>query len=157
VSGGIVVEKTFNVTENDVPAPLHITVYRILQEAIHNIVKHAAADRVSVRLDRIDDALQLVIEDNGRGFEPDSVKWVKGQTRGLGLLSMKERASFSGASYHLESTPGQGTRIKVIWPAGICPAGADCCRTAECGSARIPCPAIKAMQFGGPKNTVHCV
>jgi signal transduction histidine kinase len=155
--GGIVVEKTFNVAEHDVPAPLHITLYRILQEAVHNIVKHAAADRVRVRLDRIDDALQLVIEDNGRGFDPNSVKWVKGQTRGLGLLSMKERTSFSGGTYHLDSALGKGTCIKVTWPAGICPAALDCCRASESSAAQAPCQAMKATQFGGPKNTVHRV
>jgi signal transduction histidine kinase len=128
VAGGIVVEKIFNVAEHDVPVPLHITLYRILQEAIHNIVKHAAADRVRVRLERINDALHLVIEDNGRGFDPGSVKWVEGQTRGLGLLSMKERASLSGGTFYLNSTPGKGTFIEVSWPAGKCPASVDCCR-----------------------------
>jgi signal transduction histidine kinase len=157
VCGGIVVEKTFNVAERDVPAPLHITLYRILQEAVHNIVKHASADRVRVRLERIKDALQLVIEDNGRGFDPDSAKWIKGQTRGLGLLSMKERASFSGGTYLLDSAPGKGTCIKVTWPAGICPAAVDCCRASDCSAAQAPCRAMKATQFDGPKNTVHCV
>jgi signal transduction histidine kinase len=157
VCGGIVVEKTLNVAEKDVPAPLHITLYRILQEAFHNIVKHAGADRVRVRLDRIDDALQLSIEDNGRGFDPDSVKWVNGQTRGLGLLSMKERASFSGGTYLLDSAPGKGTCIKVTWPAGICPAAVDCCRMSDCSGAQVPCRPMKTTQFGDPKNTVHRV
>lgn len=118
VCGGIVVEKTFNVSGQDVPVPLHITLYRILQEATHNIVKHAAADRVRVRLEFLDDALVLQIEDNGRGFDPDSVKLVEGQTRGLGLLSMKERAALSGGTYQLRSAPGQGTCITVSWPCG---------------------------------------
>jgi signal transduction histidine kinase len=157
VCGGIVVEKTLNVAEKDVPAPLHITLYRILQEAFHNIVKHAGADRVRVRLDRIDDALQLSIEDNGRGFDPDSVQWVKGQTRGLGLLSMKERASFSGGAYLLDSAPGKGTCIRVTWPAGICPAAVDCCRASEHSPALAPCRPMKATQFDGPENTVHRV
>lgn len=121
VCGGIVVEKTFNVSGRDVPVPLHITVYRILQEATHNIVKHAAADRVRVRLDCLDDALLLRIEDNGRGFDPDGIKLVEGQTRGLGLLSMKERAELSGGTYQLRSAPGQGTCITVSWPCGKFP------------------------------------
>jgi signal transduction histidine kinase len=126
VSGGIVVEKILNIAEHDVPVPLHITLYRILQEAVHNIVKHAAADRVRVRLERINEALHLVIEDNGRGFDPDSIP--EGHTRGLGLLSMRERASFSGGTYYLNSAPGKGTFIEVSWPAGKCPASIDCCR-----------------------------
>ncbi|MEO8654815.1 MAG: sensor histidine kinase [Ramlibacter sp.] len=139
VCGGIAVERIFNVAERDVPVPLHITIYRILQEAFHNIVKHSAADRARVRLDRIDDALQLVIEDNGRGFEPDSVRCAEGQSRGLGLLSMKERASLSGGTYCLSSTPGRGTCITVSWTAGRCPANLDCCRAFEAGAIQPPC------------------
>lgn len=114
--GDIVVAKAFNVAEHEVPVPLHVTLYRILQEATHNIIKHAAADRVRVRLDRIDDVLHLLIEDNGCGFAPDSITCVEGQTRGQGLFSMKKRALFSGGTYLLESAPGQGTRIWVSWP-----------------------------------------
>ena len=100
------------------PAPLQITLYRILQEAFNNIVKHARADRVRVSLDRIGEVLHLLIEDNGCGFDPDSVRYVEGEARGLGLLSMKERASFSGGTYRIASALGQGTRIEVSWPCG---------------------------------------
>lgn len=119
--GDIAVEKAFNLAEHEVPVTLKITLYRILQEALNNIVKHAGADRMRVSLERIDDVLHLLIEDNGCGFDPASIKYVEGQGRGLGLLSMKERASFSGGTYHLESIPGQGTRIKVSWPCGQIP------------------------------------
>lgn len=143
--GGIMVERTFNVAEHDVPAALHITLYRILQEAVHNIVKHAAADRVRVRLDRSDDSLHLMIEDNGHGFDPASVQWVEGQTRGLGLLSMKERTSFSGGTFQLDSAPGKGTCIKVSWPAGSCPASVDCCRGAGSNATQVPCRAMRTL------------
>jgi len=119
--GGIAVEKAFNVAEHEVPVPLKITLYRILQEATNNIVKHAGADRVRVRLERVDEVLHLLIEDNGCGFDPDSIECVEGEGRGLGLLSMKERASFSGGAYRLASTPGQGTRIEVSWSCGQFP------------------------------------
>ena len=155
--GGIVVERAFNVAECDVPVPLHITLYRILQEALHNIVKHSAADRVLVNLERLDDALHLVIEDNGRGFDPDTVKCVEGQTRGLGLISMKERASFSGGTYSLSSVPGKGTRIEVSWPSGGCPASVDCCRAFESNGKQSACQAKSATRDDGPKNTVNSV
>ncbi|MCD6706878.1 MAG: histidine kinase [Thiobacillus sp.] len=116
--GHVAVEKALNVAEHEVPAPLQITLYRILQEAFNNIVKHARADRVRVSLDRIGEVLHLLIEDNGCGFDPDSVRYVEGEARGLGLLSMKERASFSGGAYRIASAPGQGTRIEVSWPCG---------------------------------------
>jgi len=119
--GHIAVEKSFNVAEHEVPVPLQITLYRILQEATNNIVKHAGADRVRVSLDRIDEMLHLVVEDNGRGFDPDSIRYVQGDGRGLGLFSMKERASLSGGRYRIASAPGQGTRIEVSWPCGHLP------------------------------------
>mgnify|MGYP001109112358 FL=1 len=116
--GHIAVEKTFSIAEHEVPVPLQITLYRILQEAINNIVKHAGADRVRVSLRRADGMLHLLIEDNGCGFDPDSIRCEDDQRRGLGLYSMKERATFSGGIYRLASTPGQGTRIEVSWPCG---------------------------------------
>ncbi len=114
--GHIAVDKAFNVAEHEVPTELKITLYRIFQEAINNIVKHAGADRVRVRLERVDDVLHLLIEDNGCGFDPHGITWVEGQCRGLGLFSMKERASFSGGTYRIASAVGQGTRIEVSWP-----------------------------------------
>jgi signal transduction histidine kinase len=106
--------------------PAEDTLYRILQEATNNIVKHAGADRVRVRLDRVDNVLNLLIEDNGSGFDPGSIQYVEGQGRGLGLLSMKERASFSGGTYHLTSAPGQGTTevsaVRAIFGYSLPPA-----------------------------------
>lgn len=116
--GHIAVEKTFSIAEHQVPVPLQITLYRILQEATNNIVKHAGADKVRVSLHCADEVLHLLIEDNGCGFEPDSVRCEEGQQRGLGLLSMRERATFSGGIYRLTSSPGHGTRIEVSWPCG---------------------------------------
>lgn len=124
----IVLERQLNVAEHDVPVGLRITVYRILQEAFHNIVKHSDADRVRVRLDRNGDTLHLTIEDNGRGFDPDTARWVEGGARGLGLLSMRERASLSGGIYRLNSAPGQGTAIDVSWSAS----------QADMAAARMP-------------------
>jgi PAS domain S-box-containing protein len=116
--GHIAVEKAFNVAEHEVPAPLHITLYRIVQEATNNIVKHAGADRVRVSLDRDDDGLHLLIEDNGCGFDLGVAHADEGQCRGLGLLSMRERASFSGGTCRIDSAPGRGTRIEVSWSCG---------------------------------------
>jgi len=116
VCSHIAVEKVLTVSEQEVPSPLKITLYRIIQEATSNIVKHAAADRVRVSLYRADDALHLEIQDNGRGFDPASVTYRQGECRGLGLISMKERVSLSGGSYRLESSPGFGTHIQASWP-----------------------------------------
>jgi len=114
--GHIAVEKAFNVAEHEVPAPLRITLYRILQEATSNIIKHAGANRVRIRLDLIDEVLHLLIEDNGCGFDPDNIPYVEGESRGIGLVSMKERAALFGGTCRIVSAPGQGTRIEVSWP-----------------------------------------
>lgn len=109
-------EKDFSIREDEVPVPIRIMIFRILQEAMSNVVKHADADLVRVSLRKGDDALHLSVEDNGQGFDPLEVAIRKGSDRGLGLLSMKERASLSGGSFILESAPDQGTRIRVSWP-----------------------------------------
>lgn len=124
VSKQLVVEKILAVAEHEVPDPLKITLYRIIQEASSNIIKHAAADRMRVVLKRDQNALHLTIDDNGRGFNPDAL-CAKCQTctteacRGLGLVSMKERVSLSGGHYRLESSPGAGTHIHAWWPHAV--------------------------------------
>ena len=79
-------------------------------------LKHAAASQAKIALTREPACVRLVIEDNGRGFDPASVVSRDGETRGLGLISMKERVALSGGSYRLESSPGSGTRIHASWP-----------------------------------------
>ncbi|HTY99744.1 MAG TPA: ATP-binding protein [Rhodocyclaceae bacterium] len=109
------VEKAFTVAEASIPPPLKTTIFRILQEATANIVKHADASQVRVGLTSADGALELTIEDNGIGFDPASLA-SNGGRHGLGLRSMQERTRLSGGSYALESTAGQGTRIRARWP-----------------------------------------
>jgi signal transduction histidine kinase len=116
VCQGITVEKDFNLLESHIPGKLKITIFRIIQEATSNIVKYANADLVRVRLGRTDDALHFSIEDNGDGFDPGEVAIRNGSDRGLGLLSMKERASLSGGDYRMDSVCGEGTRICISWP-----------------------------------------
>lgn len=108
------VDKDLRVVEADVPAPLRLSIYRIVQEAVNNVVKHAGAKRISVRLGKIADALQLSIEDDGAGFDPAEAA-TRGFAKGLGLQNMKERADLSGGTWSIESAPGRGTRIRVSW------------------------------------------
>ncbi|MFZ5530320.1 MAG: ATP-binding protein [Pseudomonadota bacterium] len=112
------IEKHFSINESDVADALKISIYRIVQEAMSNIIKHANADRVQVSLKKIGDVLHLSIEDNGRGFdqrEASKVTIRHGSDGGLGLLSMKERATLSGGTFAIESAVGQGTRVGVSW------------------------------------------
>lgn len=109
---GIRVEKDVHLQESDIPGTLKITLFRIIQEATSNIIKHARADLIGISLNKTGDALYLVIEDNGEGFDPASVN------KGLGLLSMKERADVSGGVYTMDSREGVGTRIGISWRLG---------------------------------------
>jgi signal transduction histidine kinase len=109
------VEKDFSLHESSIPVILKITIFRIIQEATNNIVKYANADLIRVNLKHSGDALHFSIEDNGDGFDPDEVAIRKGSDRGLGLLSMKDRARISGGEYTMNSLSGQGTRICICW------------------------------------------
>lgn len=115
---GIKIEKHLLVQESNIPVPLKITIFRILQEAVSNIVKHAQADHIRVSLIKTGDVLHLSVEDNGQGFDPAGQDYYCPLDKGLGLVSMKERAKFSGGTYQIESAIGKGTRIFVSWSCG---------------------------------------
>lgn len=111
----IKVEKYFSIQESSIPAPLKIIIFRIIQEAANNIVKHANASRIRVTLKKVGGTIHLSISDNGDGFDPVETGKSRPFGKGLGLLSMKERAELSGGVYVMESRAGQGTRISVSW------------------------------------------
>ncbi|MFN2502370.1 MAG: PAS domain S-box protein [Pyrinomonadaceae bacterium] len=90
--------------------------YRIVQEGLNNIVKHAQASRVSVLLKCDGDDLKLIIEDNGVGFDPATKGASREVGRGLGLIGMGERAMLVGGDVQVESEPGAGTTIFVRVP-----------------------------------------
>jgi signal transduction histidine kinase len=116
VCRGMEVDRDFSIEEKNVPAQLKIAIFRIIQEATSNIVKHANASRIRVSLKQVGGALHLSIEDDGVGFDAAETVNYCPLDKGLGLLSMKERAELSGGHYELASAVGQGTRIRVLWP-----------------------------------------
>src|SRR5690606_17336629 len=87
------------------PEDVHLTLYRITQEALNNIIKHSKATEASITLRKETGKLVLRIWDNGLGFEPEK------QSRGLGIEGMQERAKLIGASFEIFSHSGQGTEI----------------------------------------------
>ena len=89
--------------------------YRIIQEALNNVAKHASATTANVYLARQPDVLRIVVEDNGVGFDPSSPR--SPDRRGLGLIGMRERASHLNGTVVIESARGRGTRIVVELPA----------------------------------------
>jgi PAS domain S-box-containing protein len=91
------------------PPLLQTTVYRVLQEALTNVARHAGARSVSVRLVRDEATVELGVQDDGAGFEP-------GDGGRLGLRGMRERAALLGGSVEVESQPGAGTTITAYLP-----------------------------------------
>ncbi|WP_261809114.1 sensor histidine kinase [Nonomuraea sp. C10] len=83
-----------------------VAVLRVAQEALHNALRHAEAARVTVRLSYEGGGLVLTVEDDGTGFE-------QGASRGLGLISMKDRAESVGGRMTVSSAPGKGTTVRM--------------------------------------------
>ena len=120
---GLQVDTQFD-GEPDLPLAAKEALYRVAQEALHNVIKHAAASRVSLSLYREQDALLLIVADDGCGFDHGSGGGPNGAGREygrsfpghLGLRSMRERAEGIGASFSVRSAPGQGAQVEVRLP-----------------------------------------
>jgi PAS domain S-box-containing protein len=112
------VEGQLHIREEEVPEPLKVIMFRILQEALNNTAKHSKATAVRVKISRKKDRVTLSIEDNGEGFDLKKQAMVKSPLSGMGLASMKERAELSGGSFVVVSNEGKGTTIKASWPCG---------------------------------------
>jgi signal transduction histidine kinase len=110
------ISAAFNATEmadRQIPAEVETQLYRILQEALNNIAKHAAAQNVSVLLEKKADEIVLVVEDDGRGF---TLADNRADATALGLVGMRERAQMMGGKMHIETAPGEGTSVFVYVP-----------------------------------------
>ncbi|MEJ2142058.1 MAG: sensor histidine kinase [Gammaproteobacteria bacterium] len=108
-------EVTFdcNIIEDDIEDKMKVNIFRIVQESMNNIAKHANASRVTVSLKNMKNGIILRVMDDGEGF----VEQEKQQEKllGLGLKSMKERAEQSGAKFSIKSESGEGTIVQAIW------------------------------------------
>jgi signal transduction histidine kinase len=98
-------------TSDRLPAEIETALYRIVQESLTNIVKHARATSVSVVLTRKDDSVSVVVEDDGVGFEPH-----RAREDGIGLVGMRERVALLGGRLAIESRPGAGTTFVAEVP-----------------------------------------
>jgi len=97
--------------EERLPAEVETTLYRIVQEALTNIVKHAGASRVSILLVRRSGTATVVIEDNGQGFDPADLREER-----MGIVGMRERVELHEGRLTVESTPGTGTTLVAEVP-----------------------------------------
>ena len=105
----------FNVTEQNVPDPLKITIFRVVQEALNNIAKYSGADQVKVQFKHIDHTLELTISDNGKGFDAAKPGVSAGLHSGMGLDGMRERVDLSDGRFEVNSRINEGTVIHAIW------------------------------------------
>ena len=112
------IQKEIEMLEDKVPVSLRTPIYRIMQEALNNIAKHGKANLVNLFLRETDDGIEMVIQDNGQGFDVDEIVSAESHRRGLGLKSMRERAELSGGSFIIESAKGKGTIVRAWWPLG---------------------------------------
>jgi two-component system NarL family sensor kinase len=110
----VAVHFSLNDRARDIPEPVRSTFFRVAQEALANVRRHARASVVYVTLERRQQRLILTIHDNGQGFDPDTV-WPRCRQshNTLGLIAMQERASLTDCAFDVVSVPGQGTIIRV--------------------------------------------
>jgi signal transduction histidine kinase len=92
------------------PEPVPLVMFRVLQEALHNVARHSGAAQVEVSLLTVGDEIRLRIKDRGKGFDPVQI------SDGLGLVSMRERLRLVGGKIKLSSAPGLGTEIEAAAP-----------------------------------------
>jgi signal transduction histidine kinase len=108
---GLRVELEAQLGDERLPSEAETTLYRVIQEALANIVKHASASRVSILLRRKDGGAMAMVEDDGSGFDPGSTR-----DDALGLAGMRERVALAGGRLQVESTSGAGTTLVAEVP-----------------------------------------
>ena len=107
----ISVDTQIDIEESDLSDALKVVIFRVIQESLNNIAKHAEASNVSVGLLNSGDRLTLSVKDDGKGFSVGTV--YTGQ--GFGLSSMRERVKLTAGKFAIESTPGVGTSVHAVW------------------------------------------
>jgi signal transduction histidine kinase len=112
-STGIVPRADLHFANGEIPAAVSENVYRILQEALANVARHAGVQEVRVELHAEPKRVSLVVRDDGAGFAPERL-----DTKGLGILGMRERAELLDGTFQVRSEPGKGTEVRVNLPLG---------------------------------------
>ncbi|WP_428609473.1 cache domain-containing protein [Sedimenticola sp.] len=107
---GITTDLTVELPEERLPEDIEITLYRVVQEALTNIERHAGQCMVQLRLSQRGDSVTLEIKDNGRGFDPQIDRFAEG----IGLRNMRERVELLGGEFSLMAKAGEGTRLRAL-------------------------------------------
>ncbi|UCB48618.1 MAG: PAS domain S-box protein [Deltaproteobacteria bacterium] len=110
------IEKAIHIEEKEVPDRFKIVIFRVLQEALNNVAKHSKAKLAHVSLRGKNGNIELLIKDEGQGFDVEEQRSEKSLSAGFGLTNMKERTELSGGSFWVESSKDRGTTIRALWP-----------------------------------------
>jgi signal transduction histidine kinase len=110
-AGALDVQVEARLGSQRLPADVETALYRIVQEALTNVVKHAGAERVSILVTRKPASVLVMIEDDGRGFDPTQIR-----AAGLGLMGMNERVELLDGTFRIDAEPGVGTTLVVELP-----------------------------------------
>lgn len=109
-------QKDIEINENEIPDPLKIVIYRVIQEALNNAAKHSQGDTVYMQLARVAEGIRLVVKDNGAGFDARQLTESRMGPSGYGLQSMQERIEICGGQFWFSSHPDSGTVIQATLP-----------------------------------------
>jgi signal transduction histidine kinase len=110
------IENFVGVEESEIPEPLKLVIFKIAQQGLENAIKHSGGELIRLTLEKSSGVLELIIEDDGGGFNPTEAGSEEVAKRGFGLISMRERADSSGGAFTLRSSLGTGTVLRVRWP-----------------------------------------
>jgi len=110
---GLEIDLEESLGDGRLPQEVETTLFRVTQEALTNIRKHARATKARVVLDRPGSAVRLLVSDEGRGFVPNGKTTTNGRGEKVGLSGMRERVSLLGGRFELHSEPGRGTTIEA--------------------------------------------
>ena len=113
---GFQVDLVSDSTAVEVPVEVRNACYRVAQEALTNVVRHGKARRVGIELHQRDGEVELIIQDDGVGFNVNAARAHADRGKSLGLLSMKERVELLAGSFEIQSAPGRGTIIRARFP-----------------------------------------
>jgi signal transduction histidine kinase len=113
---GVAVRCELEDLDRRIPVEMETALFRVVQEALTNVARHARAESVLIQLSVSAATLEIEIEDDGEGFEPQAVATAEPSGRGLGLMGIRERVELLGGSVRIDSSPRQGTRVLVRVP-----------------------------------------
>ncbi|UCD80334.1 MAG: hypothetical protein JSW26_02555 [Desulfobacterales bacterium] len=118
------IEQQLDVTEDEIPEMLKVVVYRVLQEAMNNVVKHSGATKVRLLLTAGNNRLELTVADNGCGFDPAEKSSEQSAVSGFGISGMLDRTQLCDGKFEISSQKGKGTTVHISLPCSD-PCGAE--------------------------------